>query len=781
VPDDGTKPRPTLALENLLDGGRPPKPPAAGAGSGYAANLVARVDSGDALDVRRFGVEQTMSSLFEITLTVLSRDADLDFEAILGRPASFSMHGGPQTFQALRGATLASGPRVWTGLASNIQQIAVDAEGASTYELTIVPQLWLLTQRRNHRMFQQMSELEIAQGILGEWGIAPVVRTRGTCRSREYRVQYGESDYAFVCRMLEEAGISFFFEQGERETVLVLADAPEAGAPRPPIPFRDAPNPARDHEHVTKLHVGQRVRPGRYTLQDHDTRMPANFPLAAEAVASKSGVESRLERFHYVPGAFSFGTDAGDTDPHGDDRGKTRSDAREGEALAAKRLEAKRASARVCSFETNVPGLAPGVVTQIVDHPRSDLAGRPLLIVASSIRGDAAGAWEHRCEARHADAPYRPPLRTKRPKIAGVESATVVGPPGEEIHTDELGRVRVHFHWDRESKMNHESSCWIRVSQPWGGAGYGGSNLPRIGQEVLVDFLGGDPDKPIITGRVYTSLQTTPYKLPDNKTQSGWKSSSSPQTGGYNEIMFEDAAGQELVRMQAEKDLHKLVKNDENVTIGNDRTKLVKNDDSLTVGNDRTKVVQNDENVTIGNDRTKLVQANERDVVGQNRSRTVGVNETVQIGANHSVTVGSAQTVDVGASQDTTIGASQTTNVGGAHALSVGLASAETVGLTKALTVGAAYEVNVGGTMNTNVAMTQSESVGVAKSVTVGETLSIVVGLASLSLEASGKITLAIADGASVVLDGQNVNVTAPSGGTVTIVGGPLVDINPPS
>src|SRR5262249_11818611 len=153
-----------------------------------------------------------------------------------------------------------------------------------------------------------------------------------------------------------------------------------------------------------------------------------------------------------------------------------------------------------------------------------------------------------------------------------------VGPPGEEIHTDEFGRVRVHFHWDRESRMDDESSCWIHVSQPWSGAGYGGVNLPRVGQEVLVDFLGGDPDRPGIVGRVYTNLQRVPYHLPENKTQSGWKSQSTKGTGGYNEIMFEDEAGQELVRVQAEKDLHKLVKNDEEIAIGRNQ--------SVTVGKD---------------------------------------------------------------------------------------------------------------------------------------------------------------------------------------------------
>ena len=170
----------------------------------------------------------------------------------------------------------------------------------------------------------------------------------------------------------------------------------------------------------------------------------------------------------------------------------------------------------------------------------------------------------------------------------------MVGPAGEEIHTDEFGRVRVQFHWDREGQMDENSSCWIHVSQPWGGTGYGGINLPRIGQEVLVDFLGGDPDRPVIIGRVYTNLQKTPYKLPDNKTQSGWKSNSTGSTGGYNEMMFEDAPGKELLRMQAEKDMHKLVKNDSESNVVRDNKEEVGANETVKVGGNReVTVMQN--------------------------------------------------------------------------------------------------------------------------------------------------------------------------------------------
>ncbi|HVY47477.1 MAG TPA: type VI secretion system tip protein TssI/VgrG [Minicystis sp.] len=749
--------------------------------------LSARVRAGDALDVREFSVRERMSAVFEVRLVVLSPDPHLDFDAIVGHEASFALRA--------HGASPA-GERVWTGLCSDLQQTATEPSGLSTYELTLVPVLWLLTQRRNHRMFQQMSELDIAKKLLAEWGITPRVHATRAYKTRKYRVQYGESDYAFLCRMLEDAGISFYFEHGDAGTELVLDDAPEKRERRAPaLPFAD--NPAvggRFEEHVTKLRVGQRVRPGRYTIRDHDTRLPPTLPLLASAVARQGTVEERLESFHYAPGAFHFGTDKGEATPHADDRGRSRTDVDEGRGVAERRLEAQRGDARTIAFETNATDVAPGVVVEVRDHARADL-GAGLLVVASRFDGTVDGPWEHACEARFANVPHRPPLETAKPRATGVEYATVVGPAGEEIHTDEFGRVRVHFHWDRESQMNEASSCWIPVSQSWGGAGYGGSNLPRVGQEVLVEFVGGDPDKPVVVGRVYTKLQATPYKLPDNKTQSGWRSNSTQKTGGYNEIMFEDAAGRELFRVQAEKDLAKLVKHDESVTIGNDRQKLVKNDDKLTVLNDRTKVVQNDEDVTIGrdrtklvknddaltvgNDRTELVQMSSREVVGQNRTRSVGVNESVTIGANHTVSVGSDQSVQIGGDHATDVGGSHTTSIGGAHALTVALASAETVGAVKALTVGGAYEVNVGGVMQTNVTLMSTESVGIAKSVTAGKALELVCGKSKISMDAEGKITLAIEGGATVTLDKANINVDAGSGGTITIQGGPNVHINP--
>jgi type VI secretion system secreted protein VgrG len=728
--------------------------------------LEVSVASNDGLDVRTFQVIERMSELFEISIEALCENPDIDFEAVVGQPMSFTARKGAEGLDV----------RTWTGICSHIEQAAVEERGLSTYKLVLVPTLWLLTQRRNHRMFQLQSELDIARKLLGEWSISVEEHLSATYKKRKYRVQYGESDFTFLCRMLEDAGVSFYFTTDDGETKLALHDAPQLNARRAaPIAYRDNATDAH-REHVTEVRIGRSIRPGKYTVRDHDYRRAPTYDLRSSAKASGGGVEEMLEQFDYAPGAFLYESDGGAATPIADDRGRYRTDEKEASALALRRLDAERGQARTFTFETNTLDLGPGTTVSFLDHPKSELAaGKALLVTGFSLRGEMNERWECKCEAVSAEVAYRPALVTPKPKTSGVESATVVGPAGEEIHTDEFGRVRVHFHWDRESKMNETSSCWTHASQPWGGSGFGGTNLPRIGQEVIVDFIGGDPDRPIITGRVYTNLQKTPYKLPDNKTQSGWQSRSSPGGGGdnYNEMMFEDRKGQELVRMQAEKDLNKLVKHDEAVKIGHDREKQVGHDDALTVGhdrtrkvvhdetvdigNDRTRTVGHDETLSIGNDRTRMVGNNESVTIGTSRSKSVGINESLFVGANQSEQIGANRSVQVGANHSETIGANMSQSVGMAKTETVALASAETVGMAKALTVGGAYAITVGGMMATNVALIQTETVGLTKDVTVGDKITFTCGSSTITMDKTG----------TIVVSGKDIHVEAQ--GTVNV------------
>jgi len=649
-------------------------------------HLSVEVDSGDSLDVRRFSVAERISSLFTVTLEAVSENAGIDLDAVLGRPASFTIVGAHT--------------RTWSGICTSFEQIKAEEMGVSTYRIVIAPHLWLATQRRNYRMFQHLSERDIVLALLREWGIEPEVRLGSTYKKRNYRVQYGESDYAFICRMLEDAGISFWFEHAAGESTLVLSDAPERGAPRlGSLPFKDDVS-MDTGEHATKVRVGGHVRPGKYTLRDRDHRLPAERALAASAKAARGDdVAEQLERYDYTPGAFLVESTRDEATPVADDRGKYRSDEAEAAALTKRRLDAERADALACSFETNAYDVAPGSIVRISGHPQPMLS-RSLLVVAADLSGSHDGEWTHLCEGRSVAHPYRPAVVTPMPKVSGIESATVVGPPGEEIHCDEFGRVRVHFHWDRQSKMDEKSSCWIPVSQAWSGSGFGAINLPRVGQEVLVDFLGGDPDRPVIVGRIHTATQPVPYKLPANKTQSGWRSESTPGGGGYNEILFEDKKGGEIVRIHAERDLQKTVKRDE----------------EQNVGRDRIDFVERDSESTIGRNGARFVGDHSREVIGLSSVRTVGTNESVDVGANQRVSVAAASS----------------------------------------LSVGTTYDVNVGAAM--------SMSAGTTKTISAGEKIVITCGAASVTLDSSGQITLAgteiaLASSGPVSITGTKVTI----------------------
>jgi type VI secretion system secreted protein VgrG len=537
-------------------------------------------ESGLAFDVRDFGVSEGLNQPFVIQATAIHGDPDIDFGQIVGQPARFALNSGR--------AHATDATRCWTGIVSQLELARSEnaARGTTTWVVTLSPKLWLMSQRSNYRIFQFKSEVDIAIELLEAWKVDHrVLLDRAEYRSRKYKVQYGESDYVFFARLLEEVGVTWFFEEGPDGSRIVLTDWPQGAEPRQPVGFEDAPQEAAQLDFVTRLQLHGRVRPTKYTLQDHDYRRPADFDLSATAIADDA-TEPELERYRYAPGSFLFAAEEGEDTPAADDRGKTRTDAAMGKRLAQRRLDAKRSGGSRISFETNCLDLAPGTVFSILGHPRERInAPSRHLVVASRHYGTATGEWQSAADAASADKPYFPPITIRKPRVVGVECATVVGADGEEVHTEEFGRVRVQFHWDRYGKRDEQSSCWIHVSQPWSGAGMGSIHLPRIGQEVLVEFLGGDPDRPIVTGRVYTNLQKVPYALPAAKTVTVIARTRTFGGDGYNEILADDKKGAELLSMQAERDLHTLVKNDERRRINRDLTEAVKNNRVSSVGN----------------------------------------------------------------------------------------------------------------------------------------------------------------------------------------------------
>jgi len=609
------------------------------------ATLELTFASGESLQVTRFAVREAVSEPFAVSLWARHPDPSLPLGRLIGQPASFRM--APGYVHVLGG-----GARRWSGIVSYAEQVHglepnAGQRGLSTYLFRVVPPLWLLSQRRGNRIFQHLSIPDIVDRLLAEWEIKPSWKIdRGQYPKLEFKVQYAESDYSFLSRLLEEAGIAFTFPEGEGGPVLTFGDRLEANEarPGPPVHYVDNTGLASGSEFVADVRIRRVVRPGAAVIRDVDFRNPA-FALFG-ATPSTPDSESRYEQYHYQPGAFLAETGRAGSTPVADDQGIARHDARHGDELAKRALEGERAGVRIVSFRANTFDVAPGVVLSIDRHPHPELsADRRLLVLETTLEGAPEAEWSLSAQAMFADVPYRPPRRTPKPLIQGFQSATVVGPRGQEIHTDEFGRVRVQMHWDREGKRDEHSSCWIRPSQGWAGGGFGWMALPRVGQEILVSFLQGDPDQPVLAGSVYNAVQQVPHRLPEHKTRSTWKSDSSLGGGGFNEIMFEDLAGKELVWEHAQKDRARLVRNDEQITVVHDRQKLVKNDEreeteghrKRWVGKDLDEVMKRHRRERVEGDSHLVVKGGRREQIDGKQSLTVAEDQHERVEGRHAL------------------------------------------------------------------------------------------------------------------------------------------------
>jgi type VI secretion system secreted protein VgrG len=547
---------------------------------------------GSSFDVRAFRVQEALDQLPIVDLEVVCPEPDVDLEALVGKTASFTMLTG--YVHAVRGM------RTWNGIASRAEQLRSLERGRdgtivlSTYAIRIVPTLYVLSLRKTSRIFQRLSIPDIVDALLQEWRIAPTWQIdRSKYPKLEVKIQYEETDLDFFRRLLEEAGITFICMSEGDDEKLILSDVVGLKPHRehPAIAFHDDPDPSAEKEYATRLQLRHDVRPGATHHRDFDFRSPAE-PLAVSQLMSFS--ESRYEHFHYQPAAFLAETKkAGSTTPVADHKGIYRRQTSHGEKQAAVTLESLRRGKRLVQFTTNVADLVPGTGFSIYDHPHPALKEK-LVTTSMTITGHPTEEWVFQVEAYFANDVIRPAKVTPKPRMESLQSAVVVGPPGEEIHTDEYGRVRVQFPWDREGKSDDNSSCWMRVLQGWAGPHYGMIMIPRIGQEVLVSFLGGDPDAPIVVGRAYNELNPVPYKLPDDKTISGWKSWSSPVTGGYSELKIEDKAEKELVYFRAQRDHHQLVQRDEVERIERNHYRTVLDQQHLTVKSNKRELVKGD-------------------------------------------------------------------------------------------------------------------------------------------------------------------------------------------
>lgn len=587
----------------------------------------------------RLLVREAMNALFEVTIAVRAPSEDIPFDSAVGQPAFLLAHGPRES-------------RAWSGLCRSMRFVDVEPDGEAVYEIVLVPRLWQLTQRRNCRIFQHESIPDIARRLLRQWHVEHVFRIdEAKYPKLEQRVQYHESDHDFLCRLLGEAGISFYFDGDlKKGSLLILADRPQAHDPRLAAPLRFMADPRQaqgsEEAYATDVRVGDEVRPGRLTIRDHDFRRPF-FPLAAEAVDAKaSDLEKSLEQFHYRPGAFLVEVPRGGATPVADDQGAARHKPRAGDDLAKRSLRSERSEKRTVAFESNAISLGAGALMAISGHPRAELSSETaLLVTAVSIEGALDSAWIVEATAVFADRTYRPAATPPRPVIDGVQSAIVVGPPGEmgpersgaavarpaEIHTDEYGRVRVQFHWNREGSFDRGVSCWARVSQGWAGPGSGMTTIPRAGHEVLVGFMEGNPDQPVVVGRVHNALAPVPYKLPEGSAVSTWKSLSSPGGAGSNEILFDDTADRELLYLRASRDAAKLVKQDETTVVGKDATRITGRNETLVVGRSRVKVVKNQSLDGTKYNRLTTIGGSRNTVVGKKDLRWVGKKFVVKV------------------------------------------------------------------------------------------------------------------------------------------------------
>ncbi|ESZ14332.1 type VI secretion system Vgr family protein [Mesorhizobium sp. L48C026A00] len=606
-----------------------------------------------------------------------------------------------------------SDPKRWfSGLVSEFRLTRIE-DRLAYYEAVIRPWLWFLGNTTDCRIFQNMSVIEIVEEVFSKYSTAKFEkRLQGSYPPREYCVQYDESDLDFVQRLLEHEGILYFFEHDEGKHTLVLADAMNKLKPAPgyeKVPYHfEGQGSRRDVEYITEWIPGSSVRPGAYVHTDYDFEKPG-ADLMAKSAQPFSHKLAAGENYRQ-PGAHL--------------------DVGRGDSLAAIRREEIQAVHQRIAAVGTVRGLYSGCTFKLDGFPRED-QNQEYLVVSAEYRlfdpgyRALADVESENFKVILGVAPtalaYRPPRVTTRPIMRGPQTATVVGPSGEEIFTDKYARVKVQFHWDRLGKKDQNSSCFVRVSQTWAGSGWGFIQIPRIGQEVIVDFIEGDPDLPIITGRVYNASQMPPYGLPGSATQSGWKSDSSKGGGGYNELMFEDKAGSELVNFQAQKDHNLLIKNDRTKLVQHDQSDRIDHDAKHSVGHNLDEDVGNNKTVKVGVDQTTDIGNNDTETVGVNRSLTVGSNETIGIGSNSTETIGIAHTQTVGAVQTVTVGAARVDSVGTSETRTVGGPQANTIGATRSVTVGAAQSHDIGAEDSWKIAAAQSVQIGAGQTIKIAK------------------------------------------------------------
>jgi type VI secretion system secreted protein VgrG len=623
------------------------------------ANRLIAVDTPlgpDVLLLQSLAGYEGISRLFSYELDLLAYDNDsISFQDIVGQKVSITLHLPDGT------------PRYISGYVSLFTQGETDERQLFTnYHAQVVPWLWFLTHQADCRIFQNLAAPDIISQV---FNLSPFNDFRLSLQDSypqlEYCVQYRESSFNFVSRLMEEFGIFYYFDHSTPgKHTLVLADQSNAlpACPSSPVSYATQVGGLSDPEVIIEWHLGQEVCTGKHTVTDYNFTTPSTSLLASDPTVVSLSASQGLEIFDY-PG------------PH------TTKD--EGDKVAKVRMQEEETSHLVMSGGGDCRGLMSGCSFVLKNHYRADQNATYIVTevhhfasAGESYTTDEQGSetYSNHFTCIPASVVYRPPRVTPKPFIQGPQPALVVGKQGEEIWVDKYGRVVVQFYWDRLGQKNENSSCWIRTSQPWAGGDWGAVWIPRIGQEVLVSFLEGDPDRPVITGRVYNADQMPPYDLPQYQTRSTFKSRSSKGGGqaNYNELRFEDKMGSEQIFINAEKDMDLRVEHDSREYVMNDRHLLidgnqfekVKGNKDAQVGGDHKEKVGGDVSLDVGGSRDEKVGTKHAVDSGQEIHLKAGMKVIIEGGMQVSLK-GPGGFVDIGPSGVTIQGTMVLINSGG--------------------------------------------------------------------------------------------------------------------
>lgn len=677
---------------------------------------------------------------------ILSENAQIPLDDLIGKMACIQCmrHDGSSRF--------------FNGYVFSFKFTKNDA-GFSRYEMILRPWLAFLMYRTDCQVFQEMTLKVRSTQLFKNCHYSEVVwDLRKPDPELTFSVQFNETDYNYLQRQWEKAGWVYWYEHRASGHTLHIIDQTQTceaiKGPDSALIWRGSDS----HNNlvgITSSASESQMTFNNYSSSTFDFKSPDQLQSEFKPTTNFA-TKMNLESYVY-DGAYAFkDTDEGNKDL------KQKSDANTAETQTYY-LGCNNAYAEIGHwFKLTRADSSTDTPAEFLIVSLSHKVGNNYLYETET----RTAQYNAEIECIDRNLVWLPKINgnSEPVQIYGLQTGKVVGPPGEEIYTDKYGSVKVQFHWDRIGQFNEKSSAWVRVASAWAGSNFGMVSIPRIGQEVIIQFLEGNPDRPIITGSVYNEDNLPPWVLPDNATQSGILSRSSvgASTENANAIRFEDKKGEEEVWLQAEKDQRIHVKNNESHTVGVDRTKSVGSNETVNVGVDRTETVGKNETITIGTDRTETVGSNETISIGGNRTETVTKNETISVKQNRTKTVSANETASITKNQNISVGKNQIVSVGLNKVESVAIAKALNVGAAYAVTVGAGHAVTVGGAMNTAVGLAQFEQIGLAKNVSVGKNYTIEVadrfelqvGSASLVLQSDGTITLS---GTKILIEGESL------------------------